>query len=530
MIKGIWWDGDFWFDEIRAAKAVDFFPDCLRHVKGEWRGQPILLEPWERDIIAAIFGWKQVDGMRRFRTVYIEVPRKNGKSTLAAGIALQLLFSDGEPGAEIYSAAADSGQAQIVFKMAKDMVEQSPILSARAKPFRNSILLPDTASSYQALSSDAPTKHGMNPQAIIFDELHTQPNRHLWDALDTGTGARRQPLTVALTTAGFDPRSLCGQEHDYALRILKGITQDDSYLPVIFAARPKDDWTKESTWRRANPCLEVSLKLEYLKKQFKRARELPAFENTFKRLHLNIWTEQAVRWMPVELWDKCAGGADASMLEGAECFAGLDLASTYDIAALVLFFPGGPQGSGIAPAESPVLPFFWIPEDNMRRRSDRDKQDYEVWVKQGVIEATPGDVIDYAFIRERINRLGERYNIREIAVDRWNATQIITELSNDGFTMVPFGQGMRDMSFPTKELMRLVLQRRIAHAGNPVLRWMASNISIKQDPAGGLKPDRDKSGQKIDGIVALIMAIGRAMVHAGDEGGSVYEKRGLVTI
>ncbi len=518
---GLWWDGDFWFDQEAATDAVDFFPECLRHVKGEWSGQPFVLEPCEHDIIAAIFGWKRADGMRRFRTVYIEIPRKNFKSTLAAGIALLLLFADNEPGAEVYSAAADSGQAQIVFKMAKQMVELSPTLSARAQPFRNSILCPETASSYQALSADAPTKHGINAHGIIFDELHTQPNRHLWDALTTATGARRQPLTVALTTAGYDPRSLCGQEHDYALKIMKGIIQDDTYLPVIFAARPKDDWTKESTWRRANPLLGLSLKLDYLQKECKRAQEMPAYENTFKRLHLNIWTEQSVRWMPVELWNKCAGEADPVKLEGAECFGGLDLASTYDIAALELFFPdmGGR-----------VLSFFWIPEENMRRRSGRDRVDYEVWVKQGLVEATPGDVIDYAFIRHRINQLGEQYNIREIAVDRWNATQIITELGNDGFTMVPFGQGMRDMTFPTKELMRLILQRRIAHGGNPVLRWMASNVAVRQDPAGGLKPDREKSGQKIDGIVALVMAIGRAMVHGGGEGGSVYEKRGLVTI
>ncbi len=521
LIKGIWWDGDFWFDEIRAEQAVSFFPDCLCHVEGELAGTPFILEPWQRDIVAAIFGWKRLDGTRRFRTAYIEVPRKNGKSMLAAGIALLLLCADAEPGARIYSAAADSGQAQIVFKMAKRMVELSPALSARAQPFRNSILVPETASSYQALSADAPTKHGFNAHGIIFDEVHTQPNRDLWDALTTSKGARRQALVLALTTAGFDPRSLCGQLHDYAVKILAGILQNDYFLAVIFAARPKDDWTKESTWRRANPNLGISVKLDDIAEECKLAQEMPAGENTFKRLHLNIWTEQAVRWMPVALWDKCAGDSDASMLEGAECFAGLDLASTYDIAALVLFFTN-PAGC--------VLPFFWIPEDNMRRRSGRDKVDYEVWIKQGLVEATPGDVIDYAFIRERINRLGERYNMREIAVDRWNATQIITELGNDGFTMVPFGQGMRDMSFPTKELMRLVVQRRIAHAGNPVLRWMASNVAVRQDPAGGLKPDRDKSGQKIDGIVALIMAIGRAMVHAGDEGGSVYEKRGLLTI
>ncbi len=528
--SGLWWDGDFWFDQEAAADAVDFFPACLRHVKGEWAGQPFVLEPCERDIIAAIFGWKRKDGMRRFRTVYIEIPKKNFKSTLAAGIALLLLFADGEPGAEVYSAAADSGQAGIVFKMAKQMVKESPTLSSRAKNYRNSILFEEAASSYQVLSADAPTKHGLNPHGIVFDELHTQPNRHLWDALTMGTGARRQPLTVALTTAGYDPRSLCGQEHDYALKIIKGIIQNDTYLPVIFAARPKDDWTKESTWRRANPLLGISLKLDYLEKECKRAQEMPAYENTFKRLHLNIWTEQSVRWMPVELWDRCAGKVYPASLEGAECFGGLDLASNYDIAALELYFPDGPNGPGIHPAESPVLSFFWIPEDNMRRRSDRDKQDYEVWVRQGLVETTPGDVIDYAFIRRRINELGEQYHIREIAVDRWNATQTIIELGNDGFTMVPFGQGMRDMTFPTKELMRLVLQRRLAHGGNEVLRWMASNVAVRQDPAGGLKPDREKSGQKIDGIVALVMAIGRAMVHAGGEGGSVYEKRGLVTI
>lgn len=490
----------YWYDESAAERAVGFFRDCLTHTKGEWAGQPLVLSDWQADrIIRPLFGWKRADGTRRYRTAFIMIPRKAGKSTLAAGIGLYLLFADGEPGAEIYSAAADREQAGIVFEMARGMVSASPMLEKRAESFKRSIVVPGTASSYKVLSSDAYTKHGLSAHGIIFDEVHAQPDRELWDVLTTSVGARRQPLTVAITTAGYDRHSLCFELYDYAVKVRDGVIDDPGFLPVIYEAEADDDWKSPSTWRKAHPGIGVSVKEEFFAEECQKAQHLPAYENTFRRLYLNQWTEQDARWISLDTWDAC--GEALPDLEGRECFAGLDLASTTDIAALLLVFPVDDKLC--------VLPFFWMPEQGIRRRGDRDRVPYDLWVKEGLIEATEGDVIDYDVIRKRINELAERYRIREIAVDRWNATQISTQLTGDGFEMVGFGQGMASMSGPMKELERRLLARELVHGGNKVLRWMASNVAAKQDEAGNMKPDKSKSTGRIDGIVAAVMAIGR---------------------
>lgn len=509
------------FDQVEAGRACEFFERFLSHVKGEWAGQPFRLEAWQRDeLIQPLFGWKRPDGSRKYRTAYVAIPRKNGKSSICAGIALYLLFSDREPGAEIYSAAADRDQAAIVFDVAKQMVEASSELQRRCELYRRSIVVPSTGSSYKVLSADAYTKHGLNAHGIIFDELHAQPNRELWDVLTTSTGARRQPLTVAITTAGYDRHSICYEQHSYAEKVRDGIISDPSFLPVLYQAGTEDDWQAEATWRKANPSLGVSVKLDYLAQEAKRAAESPAYQNTFRRLHLNQWTEQAERWLSMDRWDACSATVSPEDLEGRDCFAGLDLASTTDIASLALVFPGD---DGVFDA----LAFFWVPEDGVRLRSRRDKVPYETWAAAGLIRPTEGDVIDYDRIRADINELGKVYRIREIAIDRWAATQITTQLQGDGFTMVPFGQGFASMSAPTKELEKLVLGEQLAHGGNPVLRWMASNVAVRQDPAGNLKPDKSRSSEKIDGIVALIMAVDRATRHDGSDGKSVYEERGM---
>jgi len=492
-----------WFDEAAADRAEGFFRDCLTHVKGEWRGQPLELSDWQRDrIIRPLFGWKRSDGTRRYRTAYIEIPRKSGKSTLCAGIALYLLFADGEPGAEVYSAAADREQAAIVFEMAREMAQARPALRDRAKFYKRAIVVPNTMSSYKVLSAEAYSKHGLNASGIIFDELHAQPSRELWDVLTTSTGARRQPLVCAITTAGYDRHSICYEQHDYAVKVRDGIIKDDAFLPVIFAADEGADWTSPETWARAHPGLGVSLKAEYMAAECEKARQLPSYENTFKRLLLNIWTEQDTRWLPLETWD--AAACAAPDLTGCECFAGLDLASTTDVAALVLLFPVG--------GKLYVRPHFWVPQDRIRGRTSRDRVPYDVWVREGLIEATDGAVIDYDVIRRRIGELSEQYRIREIAIDRWNSTQLATQLQGDGFTVIAFGQGFASMAAPTKELERRLIGRELAHDGNAVLRWMASNVTVAQDPAGNMKPDKAKSTEKIDGIVALVMALGRQMV------------------
>ena len=872
---------EFHFDENAANIAVLFFERFLHHSKGEWAGRPFQLEQWQKDqVIRPLFGWKRADGTRRYRRAYIEIPRKNGKSTLGAAIALALLYIDSEPGAEVYSAASDREQAAIVFNEARAMVETSPELLRRSKPFRRSIVVPGTRSSYRVLSADAPHQHGLNAHGIVFDELHTQPDRELWDVLNTSTGARRQPLVVMLTTAGYDRESICWEQHEYARQILQGIVQDDSFFACIYGAEESDDWLDPATWRKANPNLGVTISLDYLEGEARRAQISPAYQNTFRRLHLNQWcvilgtmiamesgefkrvedlipgdrivafdektqtltisvvksildngvhpvyrittkrgrsitttgnhpfwcrtgrsdspkyswidalslrpgdrvgialgwpdgqvqseitedqarflgimigdgamtdhspritsidpgvlefcrdmaeqfgvalrsrgdhpaqfrfpkkirggrqpnslkqwlidqkvwgknvyskrvpefvwvggkkiwaaflsgyldtdgcvaeedgntaiiwvsanlklledcqqllamlgaqsnlrqgrtgefpswrlevherrsqallrdsltpvhsakkgklksakieggrdgavsldrfrfdpiqsieilqpentigveveafhthitngfithnTQQETRWLPIETWDTCNQPVDAELLKGAECYGGLDLASSSDIAAFVLDFPNEPGED----ERHAWLPFFWIPEANMIERARKDRVPYDAWVRAGLIKATPGNVIDYRQIVADIIALGEKYNIKEIAFDRWGAVQISQELMGAGYELVGFGQGFQSMAPPMKDLLRLVMDRKLAHGGNPVLRWMADNLVVRQDPAGNVKPDKAKSREKIDGIVGGLMALDRASRH---QGGSVYDERGLITL
>lgn len=513
----------FLFDDAAAQLAVDFFAECLVHVKGELAGQPFILDAWQQErIVRPLFGWKRrVDGTRRYRTAYIEVPRKNTKSTMGAGLALFLTTADGEPGAEVYSCAADREQARVVFDVAKGMRAASPELRKRSRAYKNAIIYPATASSYKVISADAETKHGFNLHGCIFDELHAQPNRKLYDVMTTSMGARRQPLMVFLTTAGFDRHSICWEVHEYALKVRDGIIDDPSFLPVIYAADDDDPWDDVATWAKANPGLGRSVKLDFLAQQAAQARESLAYQNTFRRLHLNQWTAQAERAIDMDRWNACGGSADLTALRGRRCYAGLDLASTSDVAALVLDFPDDEHGHI-------VVPRFWVPEENARKRALRDRVPYPEWIQQGVITATAGDVIDYDVIRADINALGRQVEIAEIAIDRWNATQLATQLEGDGFTVVLFGQGFASMAAPTKELLRIIAAAELSHGGHPVLRWMASNLAVKQDAAGNLKPARGAPAEKIDGIVALIMALGRAIVQP--ELRSVYDTRGLLNL
>lgn len=507
--------------------AVNFFGRLLIHTKGEWAGQKFILEDWQREeIIEPLFGWKRIsDGTRRYRTAYIEVPRKNGKSTMAAGIGLYLLYADDEPGAEVYSAAADRDQANIVFDEAKRMTESAPPLIKRAQVFKRSIIVPGTYSAYRVLSADAYTKHGLNAHGVVVDELHAQPTRDLVDVLVTSTGARRQPLTVFITTAGYDRESICWEYHEYARQVLEGIIDDPTFLAVIYAAEQDDDWLDEDVWAKANPNLGVTVKRDYLRNEARRAKQTPAYQNTFRRLHLNQWTQQEARWLPLEAWDACNTPVNESLLKGAPCYGGLDLASTSDIASFVLDFPSEPGEE----EHHAWLGFFWIPEENMVERARKDRVPYDAWVRQKLIAATEGNVIDYAYIVRDIEALGERFNIQEIAFDRWGAFQVSQALEGAGFTMVGFGQGFASMAGPTKELLRLVLDGKLAHGGQPVLRWMADNMVVSTDAAGNVKPNKAKSHEKIDGIVAGIMALDRATRHQNKKR-SVYETRGLEVV
>jgi len=505
--------------EEPAEKAVNFVSH-LKHTKGRFAGKPFVLAGWqERDIIRPLFGTLGQEGERKYRTAYIEVPKKNGKSEIGAGIALKMLFADKEMGGEVYSCAADKDQASIVFGVAAQMVRQNSKLFSRCRIIdsQKRIVVYKTASFYHAVSSDVPTKHGVNPSGVIFDELHAQPNRHLWDIFTTSSGTRAQPLVVALTTAGYDRNSIGYEIHDYALKVIHGIIKDPTFFAYLCGVPEKEDWTDERLWFAANPALGDFLDAEEMRSFAGRAQQTPALENTFRRFRLNQWVKQEVRWMQMDKWDAAAGEVDARELEGMDCYGALDLSSSIDIAALVFLFPFGDLFK--------VLPFFFIPEDSMYLRSKKDRVPYEVWERQGHVIATEGNVIDYKAIYEKIEEFNKKHHIVEIAYDRWGMTQLSQDLAGAGYTMVPFGQGFASMAAPTRELIKLVLEKKIPHGGNPVLRWMADNMAVEQDAAGNQKPSKKGSRERIDGMVALIMALGRAIAHGIRK--SVYDTRGI---
>lgn len=512
------------FDEGKARRTVEFI-NCLKHTKGRWRGQPFELLPWQEKIIRDVFGTVKENGYRQYNTAYVEIPKKNGKSELAAGVALYMTCGDNEWGAEVYGCASDRQQASIVFDVAVDMVDQCPALKKRIKPVMSvkRLVYQPTNSFYQVLSAEAYTKHGLNVHAVIFDELHSQPNRELFDVMTKGSGdARTQPLFFLITTAGTDRHSVCFEQHQKAEDIILGRKIDDTFYPVIYGASDEDDWTSEKVWYDANPSLGYTIDIEKVRNACMSAMDNPAEENIFRQLRLNQWVKQSTRWMQMEKWDACGFPVDERELLGRECFGGLDLSSTTDITALVLVFPPRTEDEKYI-----LLPYFWIPEENMRLRVRRDHVPYDVWEQQGFLKTTEGNVIHYGFIERFIEELGTRYNIREIAFDRWGAVQMVQNLEGMGFTVVPFGQGFKDMSPPSKELMKLTLEQRLAHGGHPVLRWMMDNIFVRTDPAGNIKPDKEKSTEKIDGAVATVMALDRA-IRNGSDTGSVYDNRGIL--
>jgi phage terminase large subunit-like protein len=519
MAKGSYYDKD------SADYAVNFI-ECLSHTKGKWSGKPFELIDWQEQIIRDIFGTLKPNGYRQFNTAYIEIPKKMGKSELAAAVALLLCCGDGEERAEVYGCAADRQQASIVFEVAADMVRMSPALSKRVKILSATkrIVFQPTNSFYQVLSAEAYSKHGFNIHGVVFDELHTQPNRKLFDVMTKGSGdARTQPLYFLITTAGSDTKSICYETHQKAKDLLEGRKVDPTFYPVIYGADESDDWTDPKVWKKANPSLGITVGIDKVKAACESAKQNPAEENTFRQLRLNQWVKQAVRWMPMDRWDKCAFAVNEEDLLGRVCYGGLDLSSSIDITAFVLVFPPEDEDDKYV-----VLPYFWLPEETLNLRVNRDHVPYDVWEKQEHLKTTEGNVVHYGFIEKFIESLGEKYNIREIAFDRWGAVQMVQNLEGMGFTVVPFGQGFKDMSPPTKELMKLTLEEKVAHGGHPVLRWMMDNIFIRTDPAGNIKPDKEKSTEKIDGAVATIMALDRAIRCGNDTSASVYDGRGLL--
>ena len=513
------------YDKAKADRAVKFIEN-LCHTKGKWAGKRFWLLPWQEQLIRDIFGIVKPDGYRQFRTAFVEICKKVGKSELAAAVALYLLYADNEPSAEVYGAAADRQQASIVFDVAKQMVEMSPALLKRSKLMTATKRIVNYGNSgyYQVLSAEVGGKHGFSVSGLVFDEIHTQPNRQLYDVLTKGSSdARQNPLHFIITTAGTDRHSIAYELHTKAVDILEGRRVDPTFYPVVYGLKDDEDWEDEANWYKVNPSLGYTVDIERLRDAYREAKQNPADEVTFKWLRLNMWVSSTVAWIPDAIFMKGNEEIDLAALEGRDCYGGLDLSSTGDITALVLMFPSRDEDEKYI-----LLPFFWVPEETIPQRVKAASVPYDIWERQGYLLSTEGNVIHYDFIEKFINDLAEKYHIVEIAVDRWNATQMIQNLEGDGFTMVPFGQGFASMSGPTKDFYRLLMEGQIIHGGHPVLRWMAGNVVVDTDPAGNIKVTKAKSKEKIDGIVAAIMALDRCIRNQTEPQGSVYDERGLL--
>ena len=515
------------YDKKKADRAVTVIEN-LCHTKGKWAGTPFWLLPWQEQLIRDIFGIVKPDGNRQFRTAFVEICKKVGKSELAAAIALYLLYADNEPSAEVYGVAADRQQASIVFDVAKQMVEMSPALMKRSKLMgaTKRIVNYGNAGYYQVLFAEVGGKHGFSVRGLVFDEIHTQPNRQLYDVLTKGSSdARQNPLHFIITIAGNDRHSIAYELHTKAVDILEGRRVDPTFYPVVYGLKDDEDWEDETNWYKVNPSLGYTVDVERLRDAYREAKQNPADEITFKWLRCNMWVSSTVAWIPDAIYMRGNEAIDMASLEGRDCYAGLDLSSTGDITALVLIFPPRDEDEKFV-----LLPYFWIPEETIPRRVKANSVPYDIWEKQGHLLATEGNVIHYDFIEKFICDLAEKYHILEIAVDRWNATHMIQNLEDAGFTMVPFGQGFASMSTPTKEFYRLLMEGQIVHAGHPVLRWMAGNVVIETDAAENIKVTKAKSKEKIDGIVASIMALDRCLRNQGEQQGSVYDQRGILIL
>ncbi|MDO7888277.1 terminase large subunit [Hymenobacter cheonanensis] len=511
------------FDEKAATIAVKFF-GLLTHNKGRWAGTPLTLEPWQQFFIASLFGWKRADGTRRFRESYLEVARKNGKSTVGSGVCLELLILDGEAGAEIYTAATKKEQARIVFGDAQNMARKSTALLKKIKVQQNAIFMPSTLSTMKPMSSDSKTEDGLNPHGIYIDEYHAHPNDGLYSVLKSATGARAQPLLSIITTAGFNRLGPCAQLRKACIDLLEAKYHDDSYFVLIYALdEAVDDWNDESTWQKANPNLGVSVGLDYLREQYAAAVRTPSQQVPFKTKHLNLWTDASAVWLPHELWMAGATGTAVAELAGRKAWGGLDLASVRDITALVFIFPK--EGGAFD-----VLCWFWVPEDSVDERTKKDGVPYRQWVDEGYLLTTPGNVTDYNFIKAQVTELCETYLVQMIEYDRFNASQMVIDLTEAGVPMQPFGQGFVSMNAPTKELEKLVLDGSIHHYGNPVLAWMMGNVELARDPADNIKINKGKSKEKVDGAVALVEALGGYMSRDKEPEYIYQDGRGFIVL
>lgn len=513
-------DKGWYFDKKAALRAIHFI-EKLKHTKGEWAGQRFRLEPWQQFVLWNIFGWKNADGTRRFRYAYIEIARKNGKTALSAGIGLYMLFADGESRPEVYSAATVKDQAKICFSDAVEIVKATD-LKNYLTPYRNSIVYDLKGGMMKPLSSDYGTHDGLNPSCGIIDEFHAHKDSGMFDVIKSAFGARRQPLMFIITTAGFDKSGVCYAYRENVIKVLRGVNEDDSLFGIIYTLDDKSEWDDPKMWIKANPNLGVSLSADYLADQVKDAKNRPEAVRNVMTKNVDLWVDAERTWILDDVWMKCIGTIDPADLKGCACWGGLDLSNVSDITAYVLLFHENDRFQ--------LLPHFWIPEEKMLEKIRKENINYDKWVAEGYVTVTPGNVIDYDFVKADILRIVADYDLRTSAYDRWNSSQTIIDLQNEGMECNPFGQGYGSMSAPTKEFEKLVLTGKIEHFGNPVLRWMLASTLVKTDPAGNIKPDKEKSTQKIDGIVASIMALGEWMTAQTDDESNPYENRGLLTL
>lgn len=501
-----------------GERAVRFIEN-LRHHEGRFAGAPFVLHRWQERIVRRIYGDTDTDGRRRVRTVFILLPRGNGKTTLCAALALLHLFGpESEAAGQVIAAAADREQASIAYTAAARMVDQDATLSrvTRVTPSVKRIAHPRSGSTLRAISHEAYSKHGMSISCLIADEVHAWPTRELWDVLTSSMGKRETPLTIAITTAGVGVHGLAAELYSYAKRVHAGEVDDPTFLPILFEATDEDDWRDEAVWTAVNPALEAGFRsLEEMRMMAARAAEVPAQLEAFKRLYLNIWSDGAAApWLDMGLYDEAGDAVDLAALEGQPCWLGVDLSSTEDLTAVVAAFHAEEGGYY-------VHPLFFVPADNLRRRQERAQIPYLLWRDQGLLTATPGNVVDYDAVETAIIGLAERFRVMEIAIDRWNSTGTINRLTDAGLPVAKFGQGFASMSPAVKEVERAILSQRFFHGGNPILRWNFKNVVIDSDPAGNVKFNKARSAEKIDGAVAAAMAVARAA--ANEAVPSVYE-------
>jgi len=519
----------------QAQRVIDFFEQVLV-LEG---ARPFLLQPWQAFIVGSLFGWYRQEGpnadqTRRFRAAYMETAKGNGKSPLAAGIGLTGLAIDGEPAAEIYSAAVTRDQASIVFRDAKRMVDESPDLSDLILNEAHTLSIGATHSVMRAVSSEHRGLDGKRVHIALIDELHEHPNSLVVDKMRLGQKGRQNPLIFMITNAGYDRNSVCWREHEYAVQVAHGAVENDAYFSYVCALDEGDDYRDPKVWVKTNPNLGVSVHPRYLQELIEEASGMPAKLNLILRLNFCVWTESHTVWISAEAWNRNAGGVDVAAIAkrntGRPVYIGLDLASVSDLAAAALAFPVEDD-----PEAYDVLIRCWLCEDAFTRRAKMGREPYEMWRDQGFITVTPGGATDYDTIERDIIADAKRYDVREIVYDRYWASQLVAHLQDNlgEERVIQFGQGFVSMNAPTKEVERLAARTKFRHGGNPLLAWTISNVAIAQDPAGNQKPDKARSAEKIDPAVALVMAIGRAMVRNAappPPPKSVYESRGLLVL